>query len=458
VYEQMSRVIRGLLDGACPEWLDPAYAAFVRRVTDRIHGSDECGGLLRALEGRYVSPACGGDPIRDPDVYPTGKSMYAFDPRRVPTAAADARGKKAAAGLLEHYYANHGAYPETVGVVLWGFETMKTGGDTIAQILSLLGVRIVHKKSLWQKELEVIPLEALGRPRVDVLITMCGIFRDTFGSHIDLINRAVALAAGLDEPPEQNFIRRHVCEQPEERRQDIPLRMFGPSPTEYATSLTTLIETGSWDAESELGGAFFESMSYAYDGEGRAQKSPEMLSGLMSSVDMVTQERDSVEYDITDLDHYYEFLGGLSRAVQDKRDGQRADVLVVDQTEGEPEVSELKTALERGTRSRTLNPRWVEGMLKHDFHGAKKVKDRVEYLLGFAATTGSVDSWVFDEVADRLVLDEDMLEKLQKNNPYAAKQMAETLIESEHRGYWDADEERLKKLRNLVLSMESDVE
>ena len=449
-------IIREILDGREPKWLPDGYGKFVRNIVENIQKSRESENLLRALEGKYIFPARGGDPIRDPYVYPSGRAMYAFDPRLIPTVAAEVRGRKAADMLINSYLKKYGRYPETVGVVLWGFETMKTGGDTIATILSLLGVRIKHKKSPWFKELEVIPLEELKRPRIDVAITICGIFRDTFSTHIDLINRAIEMVAKLDEPPEKNFVRKHYLQNKEELEDFALARIFGPSPTEYATSVRTLIECSSWNDEEDLVKSYDDSMCYAYF-KGRIERNEQAFSKILETVDLVTQERDNTEYEVTDLDHYYEFLGGLARSVQDKK-GEKAEVLVVDSTEEDVVVEDLKIAIERATRTRLLNPLWIEGMLKHDFHGAKKIKDRVEYLLGFAATTGKVENWVFDEVADKLIFDEEMRNRLQSNNPYATMRIAELLIEAERRGYWKADEERMKRLRDIILNMESVVE
>jgi len=448
--------IREILDDKEPRWLPKEYGAFVRNIVERIQKLKESENLLCALEGRYIFPARGGDPIRDPDVYPSGRAMYAFDPRLIPTVAAEVRGRKAADLLVDSYLKKYGRYPESVGIVLWGFETMKTGGDTIATTLSLLGVRIKHKKSPWFKELEVIPLEELGRPRIDVVITICGIFRDTFGTHIDLINRVIEMVAKLDEPLEKNFIRKHYLQNEKELKDFALARIFGPSPTEYATSMRTLVESSSWKDEKGLVKSYDDSMSYTYF-KGIIERNEQAFSNILKTIDIVTQERDSTEYEVTDLDHYYEFLGGLSRTVQDKR-GEKAEVMVIDSTEEDVVVEDLKIAIERATRTRTLNPLWIEGMLKHDFHGAKKIKDRVEYLLAFAATTDKVENWIFDEVADRLIFDEERRRRLQSNNPYAAMRIAELLVEAERRGYWKTEEERLKRLRDIILNMEDIVE
>ena len=448
--------IKEILDGKELEWLPKDYSRFVRNIVENIRKSKESESLLRALEGRFILPARGGDPIRDPDVYPSGRSMYAFDPRLIPTVAAEVRGRKAADLLIDSYLRRYGRYPETVGVVLWGFETMKTGGDTIAMILSLLGVRVKHKKNPWFKELEVIPLEELKRPRIDVVVTICGIFRDTFGTHIDLLNRAIEMVAKLDEPPERNFVRKHYLQSRKELGDFAFARIFGPSPTEYATSMRTLVESGSWRDEKDLVKSYDDSMCYAYF-KGRVERNEQAFSNILKTVDLVSQERDSTEYEVIDLDHYYEFLGGLSRSVQDKK-GRKVEVLVVDSTEEDVVVEDLKIAIERATRTRVLNPLWIEGMLKHDFHGAQKIKDRVECLLAFAATTGKVENWVFDKIADKFIFDEEMRKRLQANNPYATIRIAELLVEAARRGYWKAEEEKVERLRDIILSMESTVE
>jgi len=453
---QAKSVLKSIVEHGITSLLSEEYIKFVKDIISRVENCSESRGLLDVLEGKYVFPSRGGDPIRDPEVYPSGRAMYGFDPRAIPTIAAQTRGQKAAELLVENYLKKHGKYPESVGVVLWGFETMKTGGDTIATILSLLGVRIKHKKTPWFKELEVIPLEELKRPRIDVVITICGIFRDTFKTHIDLLNRVFEMVAKLDEPPDKNYVRKHFLEYKDELKDFALARIFGPSPTEYATSVRTLIESSAWEEEKDLVKSYEDSMNYVYF-TGRVEKNEKAFSNMLRSIDIVTQERDNTEYEVIDLDHYYEFLGGLSRTVQEKK-GQKADTLVIDSTEEEVVVEDLKDSIERAVRTRLLNPVWLEGMLKHDFHGAKKIKDRLEYLLGFAATTAKVENWIFEEVVDKLIFNDEMRKKLFQNNPYATIKISELLIEAEKRGYWKTEKEKLTQLQSIVLKMEGEIE
>ncbi|MDP3065368.1 MAG: cobaltochelatase subunit CobN, partial [Methanobacteriaceae archaeon] len=454
--EKAKNIIKSIINGKISSGFPEGYGEYVHEIISNIKESREAEGLLRALDGNYIIPSRGGDPIRDPEVYPTGRAMYAFDPRQIPTVAAEVRGQHAAELLVDSYLENHGGYPRRVGIVLWGFETLKTGGDTIATILALMGMRIKHQKGAWFKNLEVIPLDELGRPRIDVTVTICGIFRDTMATHIDFINRAIRRVAQLDEPVKMNYPRRHYLEDAEKLGDLAMARIFGPAPTEYATSMRSRVENGNWEEEEELVESYQDSMSYAYQ-EGSITQSTAAFNRALQRVDLVTQERDNTEYEVTDLDHYYEFLGGLSRTIESQR-GEKVDIMVVDSTEEDVRVENLSETIQRASRTRLLNPAWIDGMLNHEFHGAQKVQNSLEYLLGFAATTGKVENWLFEEAADKLLFDEDMRRRIQENNPYSAVKMGEILLETERRGYWEADEQKIKELRDIVVDMDAELE
>ncbi|GAB6148730.1 magnesium chelatase subunit H [Stetteria hydrogenophila] len=423
-----------------------------RRYADN---SLEIRSVIEGLNARYIEPSTGGDVIRNPDALPTGRNIHQFDPMKVPTEAAVERGRHIARETLRRYLEKHGRYPESVAVVLWGFETTKTQGETVAQILEYLGVEVVHKTP-WEKELRVIPIEKLGHPRIDVVVTICGFFREMFPNVMRLIDQAVKMVSQLDEPEEVNYVKKHVRELAG-FGELASVRIFGPRATEYSTRMLQLVEDSAWRDEGDLAEAYLASMSYAYGGSAYSREAREVFESLLRRVEMVTQVRDSHDYEITDLDHYYEFFGGLSKAVETLR-GEKPEMLIADSTREVVKVESVKEAIERGTVTRTLNPKWIEAMLKHGFHGAQKISDRVEYLLGLAATTGAVENWIWDRVAERFVLDDEIFQRLRESNPYAAKKILERLLEAHRRGYWHADEEVLARVEERYLDLEGMLE
>ncbi|MGQ5711431.1 cobaltochelatase subunit CobN [Desulforudis sp. DRI-14] len=436
--------------------LPPEIGRYLAGVRENIARSQESAGLLSVLDGRYLLPNLAGDPVRSPEVYPVGRNMYEFDPRLIPTSLALKRGEEAVEAILERFYRTHGRYPETVGMVLWGFETLSTGGETVAQILAYLGVRLVRKESPWFKELELIPLDELGRPRIDVLVTICGIFRDICGPQIELINRAVELAACAAEQEKMNFIRKHSLEAEAEYGGVSRGRVFGPHATEYATSMRALVESGVWREEKELVESYDNSMCHCYH-RGKVQENRALFTRLVSTVDVVSQVRHSTEYEFTDLDHYYEFFGGLSRSVAEKK-GKAPEQWVVDTTEEITEMADVGLAIDRAVRTRLFNPRWIDEMLEHKYHGAQKIVERLEYLIGLKATTGRVSEWVFREALHRFLLDQDMRRRLAENNRFAALEIAKRIGEAMRRGYLSCGDEESTGFQNAVLELEAWIE
>ncbi|MCS7179550.1 MAG: magnesium chelatase subunit H [Anaerolineae bacterium] len=428
------------------------YLSWVR---DRIRESDELGGLLHALNGRYLLPNLAGDPIRSPETFPTGRNAYQFDPTKVPTDSALRRGWQIAEESLRQYYAQTGSYPETVGVVLWGFETCKTYGETIGQILGYLGVT-VDRGAGYYIQPRPIPLTELGRPRVDVVVTICGFFRDLFPNQVRMLDLAFRSVVEMEEDESQNAVRRHtraILAAGGDARL-AARRIFGPLPGEYGTHLTTMIEHGQWKDERELVQIYLQNMQYAYGDNLHGAPAQSHFRQMLNQVELVTQVRDSHEFDVTDLDHYYEFFGGLARSAQELRGGRPLRVLIADTTGERIEVRDLPDAVRRSIATRLLNPKWIDGMLQHPFHGAQKIADRVEYLIGLSALTRSVDSSLWSRVAECLVFDPEMRRRLLQNNPYAAAEIARRLSEAVHRGYWEASDQELQHLREAYLEME----
>lgn len=427
----------------------------------------EITGLLRGLEAGFIEQAAGGDVIRTPDILPTGRNLTQFDPNRIPTQTAMQRGQEIAENTICVYQEKDASYPETVGLILWGFETTKTGGESIGQILSYLGVRIIRDAGSWAPRLEVISLEELRRPRVDCLVNICGFFRDMFPNIVLLLDRAFNLVAELDEDTEKNFVRKHSLKNKEDlksanldERTALKMangRVFGPKAGEYGTRMLPLLEDSIWKTEEELSEVFIQSMDHLYTENLHAVKSDELYRANLSRVELVSQVRDTHDREIIDLDHYYEFFGGLSRAVQMEK-GEPVRMLISDTTEEVIHTEDVARAINRGARTRLLNPRWANAMLSHEFHGAQQIADRVENMLGLAATTHSVENWIWSAIAERYLFDREMNEKLTNNNSFAAAAVAERLLEAEKRGYWQATTEEMEKLRAVYLDVEGDIE
>ncbi|MEM0317505.1 MAG: magnesium chelatase subunit H [Candidatus Nezhaarchaeales archaeon] len=429
---------------------------FLKQVYEKVMASDEIEAILNALEGKFIEPGPGGDFVRNPDVYPTGRNMYQLDPTNLPTEIAAERGKKIAEEYLKRFYQKNGRYPKAVGVVLWAFETMKTGGETLAAIFHLLGVKPVWR-GLYIRELEVIPLSELGRPRIDVVVTICGIFRDTFYNLVELLDRAVRIVANLDEPEDMNYVKANVNKAKETYGESAYFRIFGPPEGQYATSLTTLIETSRWKSEIDLVNAYVESMKFAYGERERSVELKDLLNFLSSNIELVTQVRDAIDYEITDLDHYYEFLGGLAKTVED-RSGRRPVVLVADSTREVVKVEDVSEAIKRGIVTRTMNPKWLDAMLEHGYNGATKIADRVEYMLGLAATLRGIEDWMWEGVANNVVFDKERSQRVKKVNIFAYRKVVKSLLEAAKRGYWRADAETIKRLEREYLETEEILE
>lgn len=431
----------------------------------------ELGNCLRGLDMSFIEARLGGDVVRTPEVLPTGTNLNQFDPTRVPTAAAGLRGAEIAENTIRVGLEKDGAYPESIGIILWGFETTKTGGETIGQILHYLGVRILRRQGSWYPELGLIPLEELGRPRIDCMINICGFFRDMFPNLITLLNRAFALVSECDEPTEMNYVRKHSMENLAElsrqegeeaidrdtAKQIAFGRIYGPRAGEYGTRMLGFVEDSVWRDESDLAALYIDSMNYLYADNLHARKTMGMYRRNLSHVSLISQVRDSVDYEITDLDHYFEFFGGLSKAIETVS-GNKPSMVVSDTTEEVIRSEDVRIAIGRATRTRLLNPKWIDEMLRHDFHGAQVIEERVYNMLGLAATTSAVDNWIWSSIASRFVFDEEMRGRLEENNRFAASGLVERLIEAESRGYWEATEEEREQLRAAYLELEAGIE
>lgn len=447
---------------------EPAATA-VRNAVDaarNLDGGLEYDNFFKGLCGEYIEPALGGDPLRTPEVLPTGRNSYQFDPRLVPSEESCRRGMQIAENTLAHYRELHGAYPDSTAVILWGFETTKTRGETVGQILGYLGVRVIQNSNPYHKKIEAIPTEELGRPRIDCLVQICGFFRDMYPNVMDMLNRAFKLVSQLNEREEENHVRRNTLnlkqalagQVADDRLDQVASgRIFGPRAGEYGTRTTHLIETAAWKDEEEIAELFTSTMSHLYADNIHGERQMDAYRSRLGKVEVVSQVRDTHEYEIMDLDHYYEYFGGLSRTVETVK-GKAPVMLITDTTKEVVRTETVGASLNRGIRTRLLNPKWIDALLEHEYHGAQKIGDRVENLIGFAATTHAVDNWVWSEVTNRYVRDEEMFKRMTQNNRFATEEILKRLFEADNRGYWDATEEEKNLLRDRYLDLEAMIE
>jgi magnesium chelatase subunit H len=434
-------------------------------VTTKLQTNNEIDSLVRALRGEFIEPGPGADIIQNPDILPTGRNTHAINPYGVPSAAAYARSETVANSLLERYKNENDRYPEAMALVLWGLDNIKTQGEGVAQALWLLGTRPVRDALNRATSVEAIPLGELGRPRIDVVMTVSGIFRDLFSPTVQLLDKAVRLVAQLDEPLDLNYVRKHVLQQVEETRCDVDeaaVRVFSNAPGNYGTNVNFMVMDSQWEREETLGNLFVTRKCFAYgrDSTGRAIEGREArvaMDRALSRVEATYQNIDTFEIGLTDVDHYFEYLGGVSKAVE-KRAKARPAIYLSDSLSREVKIRSLEETVRLETRAKTLNPKWYEGMLKHGFRGVAEIENHVSNTFGWSATADAVDDWVYTEVANTFLFDERMLERLRDLNPHSAHSLAQRLLEANGRGYWDVDESVIDRLREISRNLEDQLE
>ncbi len=458
--EGLHVVGRAISDGARADYLNLIEGtddATRKRIDALLQQDHEIPALLHALDAGYTLPVPGGDLIRSPDILPTGRNIHAFDPFRMPTEFACREGAKQAQILLD----THKSIPRSVALVLWGSDNIKTDGSPIAQALALIGAKPRFDSFGRLSGADLIPLEELGRPRIDVVMTLSGIFRDLLPLQTHLLAEAALKAAVADEPLDQNYIRAHTIEYVEKTGCDMQtaaLRVFSNAEGTYGSNVNLLVDSSAYGDEDELADAYQKRKSFAYGTDGKAAQKPELLQEALAHVDLAYQNLESVELGVTTVDHYFDTLGGISRAVKRARGGKETTVYISDTTRGAGKVRTLKDQVALETRSRSLNPKFHEALLKHGAEGVRQIESQVTNTMGWSATTGQVDPWVYQRISETFVLDEEMRKRLSELNPAASSRMANRLIEAHERDYWQPDEQTLAALRDAADALEDRLE
>lgn len=436
-------------------------------------GPQEMAQLLRGLQGRFVPPGPSGAPSRGrPDVLPTGRNFYAVDTRAVPTPTAYAMGALAADRVIQRHLQDHGAFPASVGLSVWGTSTMRSGGEDIAQALALLGVRPRWAPGSHRVvDIEVLPMAIANRPRVDVTLRISGFFRDAFPNVIDLFDtavRAVAAISADDEPDDVNPVRARVQREAAEARargldeaaarRQATWRVFGPRPGGYGTGLQELIDSGRWQGGDDIAQAYLRAGAFAYGQGAHGAAARESFERRLAGLDAVLHNQDNREHDILDSDDYYQFQGGMAAAVEHLGGAPVALYHGDFSTPGVPRIRSLGEELARVVRARVVNPKWMAGVQRHGYKGAFEMAATVDYLFAFDATTGLIGDHQYALVADAYLHDPDNRAFLERHNPQALRRIGERLLDAMQRGLWQAPGEHRERIEDHLLALEHRLE
>ncbi|MEQ1699016.1 MAG: cobaltochelatase subunit CobN, partial [Ilumatobacteraceae bacterium] len=409
--------------------------------------TDEITNLLGGLRGRYVPAGPSGTLTRGgAHVLPTGRNFYSLDPKALPTELSWDVGCKLADAIIERHLAEEGTYPQTVGLVLWGTALMRTQGDDVAEALALLGIRPV-----WEAEsrritgLEPIPLAELGRPRIDITLRISGFFRDAFPNLVHLVDDAVAMAASLDEPADQNYVRAHGGDDP---------RVYGPTPGAYGVGILTALEQRSWRSDDDLAAIYIAWSGWSYRRNGYGVANEDAMRRRFAAIDVAVKNQDNREHDIFDSDDYLQDHGGMIATIRSLTGADPKAWFGDSADPARPLVRSLAEEAARVVRTRVINPRWIEAMQRHGYKGAFEMAATVDYLFGYDATAKVVDDWMYEKVTDAYVADPQVRKFFEQSNPWALKSIAEKLLEAVERQMWNASDDAIATLRQAILEAE----
>ncbi|MBW4499138.1 MAG: magnesium chelatase subunit H [Scytonema hyalinum WJT4-NPBG1] len=420
--------------------------------------TDELRNLLRGLNGEYIPPAPGGDLLRDgAGVLPTGRNIHALDPYRMPSPAAYERGREIGQKIIAQHLEEHGSYPETVAVMLWGLDAIKTKGESLGILLELVGAEPVKEGTGRIVRYELKPLAEVGHPRIDVLGNLSGIFRDSFVNIIELLDDLFQRAVEADEPEDQNFIRKHALALKAQGVENVAARLFSNPAGDFGSLVNDRVVDGNWESGDELGDTWQGRNVFSYGRQDKGQARPEVLTQLLQSTSRIVQEIDSVEYGLTDIQEYYANTGGLKKAAEKQR-GKKVTTSFVESFSKDTTPRNLDDLLRMEYRTKLLNPKWADAMANQGSGGAFEISQRMTALIGWGGTADFTDDWVYDQAADTYALDAEMAEKLRKANPEAFRNIVARMLEAHGRGFWQAGDEKLQKLRELYELTDEEIE
>ena len=432
--------------------------ARISAILSGIRGSDEIGSLMKAFSAGYIPPGPSGYMTRGrEDILPTGRNFYSLDPKRVPTTSAWRVGTRLADALIDKYLTEEGKYPESVAFQWMTSDVMAADGEMMAEIFSLIGVEPVWRSNGHVTSFRIIPVSEMKHPRIDLTIRMSGILRDNFPNCVDLVDDAISAVAQLDEPDDDNYIRRHVREEMENGSsfEDATARIFSSRPGTYTSGVNLAVLSGAWKDEKDLAEIYIASNGYAYGNRRKGEANHVQFAAGLEKVSLTFNKVMTDEHDLLGCCCYYSNQGGLTAAAR-HLSGNDVKAYYGDTRDSESVgVRTLADEIRRVTRSKVLNPVWIEGMKEHGYKGAADMMKKIVRVYGWEASTQEVDDSIFDDIATTYINDDEMREFFRDNNPYAAEEISRRLLEAEHRGLWNADEKVLEELRNNYAEIES---
>ncbi|RKY36722.1 MAG: cobaltochelatase subunit CobN [Candidatus Omnitrophota bacterium] len=439
----------------------------VEDISRRIDETDEVGSLLSGESAEFIEPGPSGLITRGrADVLPTGRNFYSLDPKKIPTSSAWKVGKRLTDALIEKFRQDSGRFPENIAMVWFSSDIMWADGEEMAQIMYLLGVKPTWEINGRVNGFEIIPLKELKRPRIDVTIRLSGIIRDSFPECVELLDEATQTVAFLDEPVEMNFVRKHTLERIKEHQytrapehQEIwrkaSLRMFSSKPGAYGSGVNLAIYASAWRKEKDLSNVFIYWNGYAYGKGFYGKELHNHFIQQLKSVEATFNKSVTDEYDLLGCCCYFSTQGGISCAAKSISGKEVKNYYGDIRDPSCIRVTDLSDEIRRVVRTKLLNPKWIEGMKRHGYKGASEISKRVGRVYGWQATTGEVDDWIFDDIAKTFVLNREMREFFEENNPWSLEEISRRLLEAERRNLWNADPEVLEKLENTYLEIES---
>jgi magnesium chelatase subunit H len=423
-----------------------------------LQNTDEITNLLKGLNGEYIPPATGGDLLRDgAGVLPTGRNIHALDPYRMPSPAACERGREIGKKIIEQHLAEYNKYPETVAIMLWGLDAIKTKGESLGILLELVGAEPVKEGTGRIVRYELKPLAEVGHPRIDILANLSGIFRDSFVNIIELLDDLFQRAAEVEEDEEDNYIRKHALALKARGIDNFSARLFSNPAGDYGSLVNDRVVDGNWENSDELADTWQGRNSFSYGKKDRGQSRPEILEQLLATSERIVQEIDSVEYGLTDIQEYYGNTGGLKLAAE-KQSGKKVTASFIESFSKDTTPRKLEDVLRLEYRTKLLNPKWAESMSSQGSGGAYEVSQRMTALIGWSGTANFTDNWVYDQAANMYAFDTEMAAKLREANPEAFRNIIGRMLEANGRSFWDASQEQIDKLQELYQQTDEELE